>query len=321
MVHALQGNQVAGEPPQALPRRLHSGGFTLMELSIVLVIIGLIVGSIVVGKELIRTSELNSILKDLDQYNAAVLTFKDKYGGLPGDMPNATTFWGAAWGSSTDNYTTTCFNNSANTPVGSRLTCNGNGDGMISGGIYSGDGVTPCSNNTYIYAFGCDKEQYAVWQHLANAGLDAGLYVPAQKGSVTLSFRPYWVRGTGGNIPSSKSGSGDGFMLSYVCGVTDYIAWSTACGHFFFYGTQTQTVQNSVYDMPFWPALTVAEARGIDLKVDDGKPGTGKVLSSKYSWTPLIPSANCATNAPASTAVYDNSQTGKQCGLMFKAQF
>ena len=70
-------------------------GFTLLELSIVLVIIGLIVGGLTVGSEMIKQAELGKVQKDINEYTTAVNTFKLKYSRLPGDMINAVTYWGA----------------------------------------------------------------------------------------------------------------------------------------------------------------------------------------------------------------------------------
>lgn len=67
-------------------------GFTLIELSIVLVIIGLIVGGIVVGQAMIRTSEIRSAVTQLEKYSSAVNTFRNKFNGLPGDLKNAYSF-------------------------------------------------------------------------------------------------------------------------------------------------------------------------------------------------------------------------------------
>jgi len=61
-------------------------GFTLIELSIVLVIIGLIVGSILVGQDLIRTAEIRATISQIEKYNSAVNTFRGKYNGIPGDL-------------------------------------------------------------------------------------------------------------------------------------------------------------------------------------------------------------------------------------------
>lgn len=81
-------------------------GFTLMELSIVLVIIGLLVGGVVAGREIIRSSEMRAAIAQINDYKAAYATFEDKLDGVPGDITNATTLWATAAG-------------------------NGNGDGMI----------------------------------------------------------------------------------------------------------------------------------------------------------------------------------------------
>jgi len=60
-------------------------GFTLVELSIVLVIIGLLIGGILVGQSLIESAKMQSFIRQIGQYDAATATFKDKFGNLPGD--------------------------------------------------------------------------------------------------------------------------------------------------------------------------------------------------------------------------------------------
>ena len=71
-------------------------GFSLVELSIVLVILGLLVGGVLTGQSLIRAAELRSVSTEYSRYVASVHTFRDKYFALPGDMTNATQFWGTA---------------------------------------------------------------------------------------------------------------------------------------------------------------------------------------------------------------------------------
>jgi prepilin-type N-terminal cleavage/methylation domain-containing protein len=61
-------------------------GFTLIELSIVLVIIGLITGGVLVGRDLIVAARLRAQITQIEKYKTATATFKAKYGALPGDM-------------------------------------------------------------------------------------------------------------------------------------------------------------------------------------------------------------------------------------------
>src|ERR1700685_4029667 len=66
------------------------GGFTLIEMSIVLVVIGLVVGGVLVGQDLIRAAYIRAQISQIEKFNTAVNTFYGKYQALPGDM-NATT--------------------------------------------------------------------------------------------------------------------------------------------------------------------------------------------------------------------------------------
>jgi prepilin-type N-terminal cleavage/methylation domain-containing protein len=116
-------------------------GFTLVEISIALVIIGFIVGGILVGRDMIRQSQLRSVFSDVDKIRAAIRTFQTKYNCLPGDCANATDFF-----SGTDN---------------------GNGNYDIDFGAGNGSGDNSPSAN---------KEIFLVWQHLSLAGLMPGQY-------------------------------------------------------------------------------------------------------------------------------------------------
>ncbi len=293
-----------------MPARTRITGFSLVELSLVLVIVGLLVGGVLVGKDLIRAAEIRGILSDYDKYNSAVTAFKLKYNGLPGDITDATNIWGVAAGNSSDNYTSSCYSGARNIPIGSQLTCNGDGNGMVAGS-------TTCSNNNLAFTFACNNESAMTWQHLANAGLVGGSYIPSYFGSNTLTTSPMWVRGAGGNIPSSKHNEKEGFILEYVCNPLTH--FFTVCNHYFFYGLQS-TIKNSNWlDFPFYPVFTAAEAFAIDSKIDDGKAGTGIVMTFKNASTVFIP--NCATTTVASTAQYNTSTSDKVCALMFKASF
>src|SRR4051812_40153055 len=63
-------------------------GFTLIELSIVLVIIGLIIGGVLAGRELIASAATRAQIAQIDKYQSAVNAFRSKYGYLPGDIPD-----------------------------------------------------------------------------------------------------------------------------------------------------------------------------------------------------------------------------------------
>ena len=76
-------------------------GFTLVELAIVLVIIGLIIAAVLKGQELIVSARLKSTITAIDAIRSASNTFRDKYNPLPGDSANpqarAAPPAGAAW--------------------------------------------------------------------------------------------------------------------------------------------------------------------------------------------------------------------------------
>ena len=73
--------------------RAGQSGFTLIELSIVLVIIGLLVGGVLEGQDLIKAAQIRSTISQFEQFDAAVNTFRTKYNNLPGDVVNGTNFF------------------------------------------------------------------------------------------------------------------------------------------------------------------------------------------------------------------------------------
>lgn len=71
--------------------RQRQRGFTLVELAIVLTIIGLLVGGILKGQELIMNARLTATIRQIEAYRAADQTFRDTYDAYPGDMRTAQT--------------------------------------------------------------------------------------------------------------------------------------------------------------------------------------------------------------------------------------
>lgn len=148
-------------------------GFSLVEISIVLVILGLLTGGILGGKALISASELRAIGTEFSRYQTAVVNFNENYNGLPGDIANAQSYWGIA-----DVTPATC----VSTAGSGTQTCNGNADGM----------VVPSTGS---------QESFRFWQHLANAGLLEGNYDGITHGASIVSS-------TAANSPVSKFSQG-----------------------------------------------------------------------------------------------------------------
>jgi prepilin-type N-terminal cleavage/methylation domain-containing protein len=129
----------------------HKNAFSLVELSIVLVILGLLVGGVLSGQSLIRAAELRSVSTEYQRYTTAIGTFREKYFAIPGDMSNAVSFWG-------------------NTDTG-----NGDGDGTIE------------STGTAIGAAGAltSNEISNFWIHLTKAALVEGSYTAIANTTLT----------------------------------------------------------------------------------------------------------------------------------------
>jgi len=139
-----------------ITNKKNQAGFTLIEIAIVLVIIGLLIGGILKGKAMIQNAKVKRVVKQADEVRAAVMSFYDKYGMYPGDE-NSTSF----------------------PPNDSH---NGNGDGQISlgeadmvfedlmkagfiGGNFDGDGEDSIPN----HAFG---DKYRVYWVNPGSGYD-----------------------------------------------------------------------------------------------------------------------------------------------------
>ena len=70
-------------------------GFTLIELAIVLVIIGLLLGGVLKGQELINSAKVKNMANDFKNIQIQIYSYQDKFRALPGDDKAATTNVGA----------------------------------------------------------------------------------------------------------------------------------------------------------------------------------------------------------------------------------
>jgi prepilin-type N-terminal cleavage/methylation domain-containing protein len=216
-------------------------GFTLIELSIVLVIIGLIVGGILLGRDLIKASEAQATITQIQKYNAAVNTFRNKYGGLPGDLQ-------------------AIFANQFGFIARGTYPGQGDGNGIIEGN----DGCSVGCNGGIIEGAG---ETGVFWIDLSTANLIEGQFntasittIPAG-GVLQTSLNLYF--------PPAKLGGGN-YVYVWSSYGTNYFEISNITGINPPAGAGTLTAA---------PNIPVQQAYNIDLKIDDGLPRSGSVMA------------------------------------------
>lgn len=227
-------------------------GFTLIELSIVLVIIGLVVGGVLVGRDLISAAAVRAQISQLEKFQTAVNTFKGKYNALPGDMNNtdATTFG-----------------------FSSRASTAGKGDS--NGILYS-----LATRSMFMYG-----ETLVFWTDLSTARLIDGsfttdmTFVGPSVALTPASTNPgisYYV--PSGAISGTYLLTGNYECNSTCLGVGGYGINNTFLGVNYF---SLQRITNVATNGTVTGAsgLSVAQAYGIDKKIDDGLPTVGTVLA------------------------------------------
>jgi len=165
--------------------------FTLVEIAIVLVIIGLLLGAILKGQEMITQARIKSVINDFNGISAAYASYQDRYRALPGDDPRAGTRWAG--------------------PAPAPVAVSGNGDGTLQG-LYNANpaGASPVTA----------EESNLFWWHMRIAGFIPGATTGAGVGSQpTNAF--------GGKIGAQNAGGAAlGLSGLIVCsaGVPDKVA-------------------------------------------------------------------------------------------------
>lgn len=118
------------------------GGFTLVEIAIVLVIIGLLLGGVLKGQELINQAKIKNVANDFNGLSAAIYGYQDRYKRFPGDDEQAESRW--------------------TSPATKK------GDGVGSVGASGQKAVLECAVTDK------DTENCRFWQHLRLAGFIGG---------------------------------------------------------------------------------------------------------------------------------------------------
>src|SRR5712671_5868429 len=119
--------------------RSNAKGFTLVEVAIVLVIIGLLLGGILKGQEMITQAKIKNIMSDFSGISAAYHGYQDRYRAIPGDDPGAVARW--------------TLTGMATPAIGAY------GDGVVSGAY----GSTTANDESRLF-----------WLHLRSAGFVSG---------------------------------------------------------------------------------------------------------------------------------------------------
>jgi prepilin-type N-terminal cleavage/methylation domain-containing protein len=260
-------------------------GFTLVELAIVLMIIGLLIGGVLRGQELLANSQTTATMQQVAAYIGAKVTFGDAYGAIPGDMPNAT------------KRVPGC--TSAN-------SCqDGNGDGVIGGsgsqivnGQVSGQPWTDVDP-----AITTENTQF--WKHLAAAHMISGVDPSAST--------PEW----GKSHPVAKMGSGFFARYANFTGVGNNVGSGSNIYLVLRKGIDGTWQCGGGANPSSLCSISGMRASQIDRKMDDSMAGTGDVIAVSSSWQNGCGVPNLGINGPTG---YAESKSDKSCDIMFKVK-
>jgi len=273
-------------------------GFTLVELAVVLVIIGLIITGLLKGQKMLFNSRITTAVAQIKAIETATTNFKDMYSFLPGDLPT----------------TTTAIKNCGSSNVYCSIA---NGDGSI--GETDWDMVTyqPAVVGTSSCATDSSgscaqgNETLLFWYSLQKVGLISGVATEIA-GSTTPSTI---VEAFGKTVPAART-SGGFWVGNSVNGT---IGRRPGAGKYTLFGAVLSMVKlpNVNINVSARGAiLTPAVAANIDRKLDDGLPASGTVQAYGYD----------TANTPNNTSCYGDNDTYQEqggdldCGLHIRIQ-
>ena len=241
-------------------------GFTLVELAIVLMIIGLLIGGVLRGQELMNNAKISATIQQVKAYQGATVTFMDGYSSYPGDLPTATS---RVPGCTAANF-----------------CVNGDGNGIL--GVANGTTIMQVGNAA------TRVETSMFWKHLAMAHLISGVSPSANPAT------PEW----GETHPASKLRGGfhalnlAGNLSTRTVQTGLFLRLQTAMsGSSMFSGSGC-----SSSPCPSTEAVSAREAWLIDTKMDDGLPEGGNVYSDdqgggaascEWAYDPRVEGAAC----------------------------
>lgn len=253
-------------------RHAAQAGFTLVELSIVLVIIGLIVGGVLAGQDMIRAAEIRATISQVEEFNTAANTFRDKYRAMPGDI-------GAALAQNFQ------LNDSANRAAAAQPP---NQNGLLECRLAACDDGN--ATDPITRAFGGETAMFWVdlsAKNLIENSLSTATY--AVTGGAAADITPGGTNDLFNYVPEAKMGKGNFLTVFSAAGKNFYQLT----------GIDAITTGTGAYDLN--NSLTPQEAFNIDAKMDDGKPLTGTVRA--------LTSA-AATSLNNNTATFDPGIAG-----------
>ncbi len=265
-------------------------GFTLLEVAIVLTVVALLVGGIFAGQSVIQAGKIRDTIAQITQFGQSVTAFKDKYDALPGDMPNATSYWAK--------------DASCGGVAGVVGTCDGNGNGKVE--------VTDPGGVCAVYAnleepdcalFTGERSQLFIQLGLAGLGPTYDGSAVLGKGYPAIKLHPTmgmfvsgpWTNNTGSSNMGTDLYAKDRLYLAMiVCNPSMFNVGSTFndCAIF-----------------------TGKEAWNIDVKLDDGNPKSGAVLGTSFG-PPGSPICSSATGTG-----YNVTMTAPVCNMLYSLQF
>lgn len=228
-------------------------GFTLIELSIVLVIIGLVVGGVLIGQDLIKASTIRSQISQIEKYNTAVHAFKLKYDGLPGDL--------AASKAATFGFVT-------------RDGSNGRGNGN---GVFD----LPFSASV-VTVPNCTYETDMFWNDLSTASMVDGIYSGADYPTEVFPLE-HAASEIPNLYPAAKLGRGNYIVVGTMNPAYASTLYTGNPNHFYIGGIVSVSDASAAYELTM--GITPIEAFNMDSKMDDGLPIEGKVQAGGQAGT------------------------------------